>query len=86
MKFDSSKTGLVRGYYVYATRYAGCIGLEMAKDENNLDVGVAYTYWYRCDEDPSIVEEELDRIVRCYNKASKCAGGIIGYEYRPFKK
>lgn len=85
MKVDTSKVGLVRGYFVYAQWRAGCISMDRAKDEDNMNVGVAYTPWHRHDDDPKIVEDELDRLVKLYSGFRDCEGGMIGFEYRPYK-
>lgn len=84
IKVDTSKTGLVRGYYIYAQWGAGCIGMDEAKDENNVRVGIAYTLWHRHDDDPQKVEKELEALTRIYGKFRDSEGGMMGFEYRPY--
>jgi len=86
MKVDTSRVGLVRGYVIYGQWRAGCIGLEEAKDDNNVRVGVAYTLWHRHDDNPSDVENELERLVKLYTRCRECDGAMMGYEYRPYSK
>ena len=86
MKVDTSKIGLVRGYVIYSQWRPGCIGMEEAKDENNVQVGVAYTPWHRHDEDPTIVEKELKQLMNCYSHFKDWDGGMIGFEYRSYSK
>lgn len=85
-EFKEGQKGLVRGYFIYCTRYAGHISKEIAEDPDNTDVGIAYTFWHRHDDDPNIVESELERIANSYMAMHECAGGMYGYEYRPYKK
>lgn len=84
MKVDTSKVGLVRGYVIYSQWRAGCIGMEEAKNDDNVCVGVAYTLWHRHDEDPSIVENELQQLQRCYQRFKDWDGSMMGFEYRPY--
>ena len=84
MKVDTSKVGLVRGYVIYSQWRAGCIGMDQAKDENNINVNVAYTPWHRHDEDPTIVEKELKQLLNCYSQFQDFEGAMMGFEYRPY--
>lgn len=86
IEVDRTKKCLVRGYFVYADRQAGCIGFEQAKDEKNFNVGVAYTMWHRTDDDFGVkqVQTELEAIARVYGRFHDFAGGMYGYEYRDF--
>ena len=84
MKVDTSKVGLVRGVLVYSQWRAGCIGIEKAKDDNCLDVGVAYTLWHRHDEDPAIVEQEFEKLYRCYRSFRDSDTFMMYFEYRPY--
>lgn len=86
MKPDTTKKGLIRGALVWATDNPGCIGINQAKDENNLHVGVAYTPWHRHDEDPEIVERELASLHRVYASFQNWSGGLMWYEYRSYSK
>ena len=86
MKVDTTKVGLVRGYLIFSQWRAGCIGLEEAKDEDNVRVHVAYTPWHRHDEDPAIVEKELKQLSRCYSSFESYEGCMLGFEYRPYSK
>ena len=86
MKVDTSRVGLVRGVLIFSQWRAGRIGIEEAKDENNVRVNVAYTPWHRHDEDPTIVERELDRLFSCYSSFRSYEGCTMGFEYRPYNK
>lgn len=83
---DSNRKQLVRGYLVYSQWRAGLIGLDQAKDDECLDVGVAYTHWHRHDEDPMKVAKELNRLYQCYSDFDGYEGCAFGYEYRDYKR
>lgn len=84
MKPDENFVGLVRGYVIYS-RNAGRISMEDAKDENNLNVGVAYTMWHRHDENPEAVMHEMEKLTECYMRMHGCDGVLRGFEYREYK-
>lgn len=86
LKVDSSKVGLVRGVYIFSQNRAGCIGIDQAKDENNLDVSVAYTPWHRHDDHPEKAAEELEEIHRCYRRFNSYDGALMYLEYHDYKK
>lgn len=86
IKADTNKKGLIRGYVIYAESQAGCISMDKAKDESDIYVGIAYTPWHRHDDDPNIVESELNRLQKCYSSFNDYAGGMIGYEYKPYSR
>ena len=86
IKPNTYKKGLIRGYVIYAESQAGCISMDAAKDENNIYVGIAYTLWHRHDDDPNIVMNELDRLQKCYSSFHDYAGGMLGYEYKPYSR
>ena len=83
---DTTKRGLVRGKVIYSQWRAGCIGEHLAKDDNCLEVGIAYTLWHRHDEPPEVVERELSRLIRTYQSFNGCDGLQFGYEYRDYRK
>lgn len=85
MKVDTSKKMLVRGYVIYGQWRTGCLSMDRAKDDNCLEVGVAYTFWHRHDEDPEIVEGELDRLQKCYTSFCGWDGLMVGFEYRDYQ-
>ena len=84
MKVDTNMVGLVRGYVIYSQWRAGCISMKEAKDDNNVRVGIAYTLWHRHDEDPTIVENELNKLSKLYMSFHDCDGEMLGFEYRPY--
>lgn len=86
VRVRANNTQLVRGYVIYGQWGAGCIGIDQAKDENNINVGVAYTLWHRHDEDPAIVEHELEALERCYSHFKAWEGNILGFEYRNYRR
>ena len=86
MKPDTTKPGLIRGRIIYSTRHAGALGIREAHDESNLNVGVAYTFWHRHDEDPKLIEQELEKLRRCYESFRDSGSYMIGYEYREYTK
>lgn len=86
MKVDRTKVGLVRGVVIYSQWGSGRIGIEDAKDENNVCVGVAYTMWHRHDENPSVVERELERLGNLYTSFDACDAAMMGFEYKEYKQ
>lgn len=86
MKVDTSRIGLVRGYFIYADRDASLISESEALNEDNIHVGIAHTFWHRHDDDPTKVEQELESIARCYQRSGKCSSAMMGFEYRPYSK
>lgn len=86
MKVDTTKKGLVRGYIIYSQWRAGYVSLDRAKDDNCLEVGVAYTMWHRLDDDVQKVEMELEALEKCYRKMDDWEGAMIGFEYRDYSK
>ena len=81
MKVDTSKKMLVRGRVIYTQWRASCLSLERAKDDKCHDVGVAYTPFHRHDEDPTIVETELDRLARFYMSFKEVDSLSMSFEY-----
>lgn len=86
MKVDTTKKMLVRGYVVYSQWRAGCISLDRAKDENCVEVGVAYTLWHRHDDDPARVEAELEALAKFYMSFKDCDGLMYGFEYKDYER
>ena len=85
MKVDTTKVGLVRGVVIYSQWRTGQLSIERAKDDGCHDVGVAYTLWHRHDEDPRIVENELERLSRLYGSFKECDARMEYFEYAPYK-
>lgn len=86
LKVDTNRKALVRGYYVFSQWRAGCISMEKALDPNCIEVSVAYTPWHRHDDDPLAVIRELNAIVRCYSRFETHEGGMMGLEYKEYRK
>ena len=86
MKVDTSKIGLVRGCLIYSQWGAGCIGLDEAKDDNNIEVCIAHTPWHRHDDNPAIVERELKQLADLYRSFRDTESSMMWYEYRDYRK
>lgn len=86
MKVDTSKKQLVRGYVIYAQWGFPCISMERAKDEKLNFVNVAYTPYHRHDDDPTIVETELERLSNLYGDFNDIDGLMMGFEYKDYSK
>ena len=85
LKPDTEKKCLVRGYVVYSQWREGLIGVDVAKDDNHPNVGIAYTLWHRHDENPDAVEHELNQLYNVYSRFLDCDAMMLGYEYRDYK-
>lgn len=86
MKVDVNEVGLVRGYVIYSQWRYGVISLDLAKDDNCKEVGIAYTLWHRHDENPEIVEKELEMIRKVYAQMHGVDCMALGFEYKPYER
>lgn len=68
----------VRGYIVVGTRSTGCIS------KDNPDCIVAYTHWYRHDDDLRELEKELGRLRAVYSSFKRTSCMSISYEYKDY--
>lgn len=69
----------VRGQIVIANGSVGCVS------EDNPACIVAYTHWYRHDDDLNRLDEEFESLVKCYSRMKMTASMIIGYQYRDYE-
>lgn len=83
---DENKTGMVRGYVVYASSAVGCISLEEAKNGMTHNLNVAYTFWHRHDENPEVVRHELEQLSKCVSSFHNFSSAMLGYEYKEYKR
>lgn len=70
----------VRGVLVVADRYTSLVSAS------NPDCVVAYTHWYRHDDDLSQLDLEFDRLRQCYSEMKKSASMSMHYEYQDYGK
>ena len=85
MAKPEDKHQLVRGVLGVGGRSSSCV----TTDENRAkEFGciVAYTHWYRHDDDLNRLEAELESLVRCYMKMPYTSGVVYGYEYKDYVK
>ena len=80
-----NKNMLVRGVVGIGNRYSGVVTTDPKSAEAH-DTMIAYTHWFRHDDDLTVLESELDSLVRCYAKMKKSTGIMYGYEYKEYKK
>lgn len=85
MKPEDKKM-MVRGYVVYSQNRCPCISLDAGKDESNWDCQVAYTTWYRHDDNLDELEKELDKLCRFYMSLRPVEGCMMGYEYKEYRR
>lgn len=70
----------VRGYIVVGNRYTGCISRD------NPDCIVAYTHWYRHDDDLTELERDLKRLADLYMSFSRTQSASMSYEYKDYER
>ena len=69
----------VRGYVVAGNRRTGIMS------KNNPDCAVAYTHWYRHDDNLEALERELKRLTELYMSFSKTDSVSAAYEYADYE-
>ena len=70
----------VRGQVVIANGSIGCVSAD------NPECIVAYTHWYRHDDNLAQLDTELESLVRCYSNMAYTASMIIGYCYKDYER
>ena len=75
----------VRGVIGIGGRSSGCITANKEEAEKHGCI-VAYTHWYRHDDNLERLEAELESLVKCYMKMPYTSGVIYGYEYKDYIK
>ena len=55
-------------------------------NKRNINYALAYTRWYRHDDDLKKLEEETEALMRLYLRNNQCSGGMIHYETKPYRK
>lgn len=70
----------VRGVIVLGDRYT----CNISKD--NPDCIVAYTHWYRHDDNLARLDEEFEALSACYSKMKKTSAMMMHYEYKDYEK
>lgn len=84
MKPDASRIGLVRGVIGVSHRGSGSLSVDPKDAEARGNI-VAYTHWFRHDDDLKVLEEELESLVRCYARMRQTDAMMYGYEYKDYK-
>lgn len=69
----------VRGCVVAGGSHTGIMS------KGNPDCAVAYTHWYRHDDDLTLLERELKRLSDLYMSFSKTDSVAISYEYADYE-
>lgn len=80
LKDYETMTTIQRGVLVVADRYTSLVSVD------NPDCIVAYTHWYRHDDDLTVLDSELERLWKCYSGMRKTSGVSIGYEYKDYER
>lgn len=75
-----NKEKRVRGYVLAGNRRTGIMS------KNNPDLVVAYTHWYRHDEDLEKLERELEQLSKLYKSFSKTDTVSTSYEYAEYER
>ena len=75
-----NKNMMVRGYVVAAPKSVSSVG----KDEPGCLV--AYTHWYRHDDNLAELERDLRLLQSVYTTFEKTATMMLGYEYREYMR
>ena len=70
----------VRGCVLAGNRRTGIMS------KNNTDCAVAYTHWYRHDDDLELLERELKRLSDLYMSFGKTDSVAISYEYAEYER
>ena len=70
----------VRGVLVAADRYTSLVSVD------NPDCVVAYTHWYRHDDDLTQLDSDLERLQRCYSGMNTTSSIALHYEYKDYGK
>lgn len=80
-----NKNMLVRGVVGIGNRNSGMVSTDpkTAAEHGTL---VAYTHWFRHDDDMTVLEKELNALVQCYSRMQKTSGIMYGYEYKEYRK
>ena len=85
-----NERGLVRAVFVVDMERCGCIDAtskERAEERGNI---WAVGKWYRDDERnlQEKLDKDFDALTEAYRKigGNDFAGGVYGYEYKPYKK
>lgn len=80
-----NKVGLIRGVVGIGNRNSSVVTTNL---EDSIKYGtiVAYTHWYRHDDDLDELEADLIALVRCYGRMKRSSGISYTYEYKPYRK
>lgn len=70
----------VRGFIVVGNRSTSLIS------KDNPDCIVAYTHWYRHDDNLRELDDDLNRLQRLYGSFNKTCSMSIGYEYKDYER
>lgn len=70
----------VRGYIVVGNRNTGLIS------KDNPACIVAYTHWYRHDDDLRELEKDLERLRAVYSSFKQTSSMSISYEYKDYER
>lgn len=76
---------LVRGGVAIGDRYSGCVSSD-PKQAEQFGTLLAYTHWYRHDDDLTELDRDLQKLVNVYRDMNKTGSMMYYYEYKDYKK
>ena len=81
----SKETQMIRGVVIVG--YGGGFLSWDVKDmeTRGINYAVAYTRWYRHDDNLKKLEIETESLMRIYFRNNQCTGGMLHYETKPYK-
>lgn len=82
IKAPELETGMIRGYVAVGTHWAGCVGKDVDRD----GCTTAYTFWYRHDDDLTLLERDLELLRKAYSAMHKSSAMCIGFETKAYRK
>lgn len=80
-----NKGKLVRGVVAAGNIYGGCVVFDPIEATKHRCI-VAYTHWYRHDDDLSVLDRELESLSRLYSNMSKTSIVAYTYEYKDYER
>ena len=79
-----NRNQLVRGVIAVGTASSGMITADPEEAKKH-GVIVAYTHWYRHDDNLSELEHDFEALRRTYMSMSKSAEAMLFYEYKDYE-
>lgn len=76
---------LVRGVVGIGNHYHSGVTTNPAQAEE-MGCLIAYTHWFRHDDDLSVLDRELESLVNCYGRMKQTSSMMYYYEYKDYKR